>query len=142
MRAVNQTVEVKSVFSFAQWQLSQETSDTDSVNIDSSEISNLLETHKLVSIAELVSLSDTAAIRDIQSSTIEYVSTFINQKQKFRKSNEKDAETYQDQEKKQSYKHLSSNIVRHKNRLNATDMILAEFAIYYEPLNKKGKTLN
>ena len=142
LRAVNQTVEVKSVFSYAQWQLSQETSDTDSVNIDSSEISNLLETHKLVSIAELVSLSDTAAIRDIQSSTIEYVSTFINQKQKFRKSNEKDAETYQDQEKKQSYKHLSSNIVRHKNRLNATDMILAEFAIYYEPLNKKGKTLN
>ena len=105
-------------------------------NIQSNEINTMLSNHRIVNILELISISDCSKIKDIQSSSIEFISTYMQVKNKFKKAVITDEETYST-ETKEIYNQLSSCTLRHESRRNGLELILAETALFYEPLNKK-----
>ena len=136
LKAFDQRVDVLPVTSFHQWDIFQEKYSDTMPNIQSNEINTMLSNHRIVNILELISISDCSKIKDIQSSSIEFISTYMQVKNKFKKAVITDEETYST-ETKEIYNQLSSCTLRHESRRNGLELILAETALFYEPLNKK-----
>ena len=105
-------------------------------NFNNPDLIKLLESHKLVHLTEFLSLSDPNKMKDIFSAPIEFVSTYMARKTIFRKIDVRNEESY-NYPGRGHFEVLSSNTMRHFNRLNGKELLLAESVLWYDALSKK-----
>ena len=98
--------------------------------------------HKLVSMAEAVSLFDKTKKRVGTSTTVEFCNAKYNRKQTMKKVAASNNENFRIEGCKDEYQIQESNISRHFNRRNG-DLLLAESVLWYEYQGKeKSKELS
>ena len=137
-RATNEKVEVTPIHSFAQWNLLHQNLTESKIDIENSPLSHLLDTHTLMSVPELIAIADPKKIREIVSNKCEYVNTQMKKKLTFKKTNQHSKDTFNNSEnKEEAYVKLSSNVIRHANRLNGEELLLAETCMWYDALSRK-----
>ena len=85
---------------------------------------------------ELYSLEDPNKIKDINSTTLEYISAYENNKPKFKKVAVQ-TETSYHYPRVGFFEKCASNIIRHNERMNATKLLLVETCLNYDVLPKK-----
>ena len=105
-------------------------------SLEDTEIEHLLSTHTLSPLIELYVLSDPNRIKDINSTTMEYISTFEDQKPKFKKVATPTDVSYS-VEGVGFFEKLSSNVHRHMGRMNGENLLLVETCLYYDVLPKQ-----
>ena len=136
LKAFNQRMEITPVNSYNQWDLFQQKYEKPSPQLENSDLSGLLSNHRLISIVEFIGLCDPLKIRDIQSSSTEFVSTYMTIKPKFKKTKFRDDKIFNDEEG-EMYLPLSSCLLRHNSRINGKNLLLVETVLNYEVLTKK-----
>ena len=140
LRAINQSVNIYTINGFQEWESIQEDLIEVTLNIENCELNKLQKTHKIVTVAELFALTDVMKVKQIQSSTIEFVSSYIVKKQKFKKTIARNENTYKSENDERPYSQLSSNIKRHNSRLNGEHLLLCETALWYDLMLKNDST--
>ena len=99
-------------------------------------------THKLVSLAEAVFLTDKTKKKIVSSTTVEFVNAKPNRKVTFKKVYEPSEENFQLQGSFEQYQLVDSNISRHFKRQNG-NLILAETCSWYDYVgSEKSKELS
>ena len=137
LKAVNQPLSFQTYTCFNDWLLTQDIFEYNMTKLENTPLAKFLNTHKLVTLAEFFSLTDKNIIREITSSKVEFVSTSIDSKPKFKKSSKKTLETFQSKNKTEYYIQLSSNIKRYNSRINGQMLLLIETVLWYDNSNKK-----
>ena len=140
MKIFNQRLEITPVYSYNQWDIFQQQVEETSPNLENTAISHFLANHRLISTVEMISLCDTAKIKDLQSTAIEFIATYINLRAKFKKTAVRDEETFKTNNDPDLYTRLSSNVLRHNSRIIGKELLLVETALFYEVLSKKDST--
>ena len=136
LKAFKQRIEICPIHSYIQWDMFHQKYQDTFPELENTEVSKLLASHQLINIIELVSLCDSNKIRDLQSSRVEFVSTNINMNPRFKKTTIKDDKTFINENDQDLFEKLSSNRIRHETRLNGTQLLLVETALWYDSLSK------
>ena len=103
-------------------------------SLENSDLKTLLEDHSIVSLPELFALSDQKKVIDIYSSPTCFISTFESNKPKFRKIATRTEDCFECPGKG-FFVQLSSNVLRHKQRLNGDTILLVESCLHYDVLS-------
>ena len=137
LKAVTQPLSFETYTCFNDWLLTQDIFEYNMTKFENTPLEKFIKTHKLVTLAEFFSLTDKNIISELTSSKVEFVSTSIDSKPKFKRSSKKTLETYQSNNKTEYYIQLSSNIKRYETRINGHELLLIETVLWYDNLKKK-----
>ena len=100
----------------------------------------LLPCHREVSLMELISLVDSRKCRVISNSPIQYVHALPNSQLLFKRV-ETDSDIsfkVQDGNDAYNYEEVETYVSRFYKKINGMDILLAEFAIWYDYLGKQS----
>ena len=136
LKAFDSNTKIIPIFGVNNWWQFEDEYASKYPSFDNTEISELLSSHSVVPLTEFLSLSDENKIKDIYSTPIEFVSTFMTRKAIFRKIPVRNEDAYQ-VPGKGYFEALSSNIKRHTERINGEHLILVESVLWYDVLTKK-----
>ena len=136
LKAFQERIEFTPIFGNNAWYKFEEKYSSTSPEMENDEVSELLDTHILVSLPELYALSDAKKIRDVYSVPVEYISPYEENKPKYKKVKIPTDLTFE-YRGKNFFEQLSNNILRHEARLNGHHLLLVESALNYNVLPKK-----
>lgn len=141
LKAFSNRIEVVPLNSeFAWWDFEEKYS-KNLPNLDNTILSELIESHSLVSVAELYALADTKKIHEIYSAPPAFISTHEINKPRFKKTTTKTDKTYE-YPGNGFFEPLSSNVLRHIGRLNGEFLLLVESGLWYDLLpSTEGKKI-
>ena len=141
LKAFQNKIELKPIYSISQWWNFQEKYSEQVPDLENTELSEFTSTHSLVSLTEMYALSDPTKVRDIISSSIEYIAPYQNQKPKFRKLRVSTEDSYE-LAGIGYFEMLSNNIHRHFTRKNGKELLMVETGLWYDVMPKKdGKEI-
>ena len=136
LKAFNDEVNIVPINGIIDWWEFEDKFQPNYANLEKSEISTLLKSHKPVPLTEFFSLSDPNKIKDVFSTPIEFVSAYMERKTILRKVTVRNDESYSFPGKGH-FEVLSSNILRHHGRINGRNLLLVESILWYDVLTKK-----
>ena len=136
LKAFCAKIEILPIFSIHGWWNFDRKYEEMMPDLENTELAPLLTTHYLVSLPELFSLTEATRIRDLSSAGIEYVSTHISHKPKFRRVKIRNEDTFECPGVG-FFEQCASNVIRHFKRMNAEHLLLVETSLYYDVLQKK-----
>ena len=137
LKAFHDKIELTPIYSMSQWFDFQDKYSEEPPNLENTELSELLNSHSLMSLPEIYALSDPKKVRDIVSATVEFVCPCEENKPKFRKVRVRSQETYE-LPGVGYFEELSNNILRHNRRINGRDLLLVESSLWYDKIPQKN----
>ena len=135
LKAFDGRIQILPVFSNNEWLEFNDKYQCTVPNLQETNISHLMNSHKIVPLTEFFAMSDQKKFKDIFSATTEFISTYPTMKSSFRKVPLPSEATYL-LPGKGHFELLSNNVLRFKNRLNAEDLLLVELVLWYDLLPK------
>ena len=129
LKAFQNKTEFMPLYTVNSWWSFQEKHEEQMPTLLDTPCQDLLINHKAVSLAEFYALADGTKIRDIRGSVIEYVSTYMTSKPKFKKISVETTESYE-LPGIGHFQMVSNNVQRHKGRLNGDKVLLVESCLW------------
>ena len=129
IKALLNRTQVTPIYKITDWWNFEEQFEEKLPNVLDTPAKDLLINHSLVPLTELYALSDPKKIKDINAAQIEYVSTVEVAKRKFKKIKVPSENSFE-LPGTGHFQILSSNVLRHKGRLNADKVLLVESALW------------
>ena len=136
LKAFQNRVVLMPLFSIRDWWLFDEKFEEELPSLENTELSGFASTHSLCSLSQFYAMSDNTKIKDVYSSPIEYISTYEEHKPKFKKVSVPSEITFE-MRGTGYFVELSSNVLRHFNRLNGQNLLLVETCLMYDSLSHK-----
>ena len=136
LKAFCARIEILPIYSIFGWWNFERKYESTMPDLEDTELSDLLSNHSLVSIPEIFALTDSKKLKDIASETVEYISTHMYNKPKFRRVPVATEESFY-LPGGGFYEQCASNVIRHFKRINGEHLLLVETSLYYDLMPKK-----